>query len=227
MSVTVRHGVSVAAQADSAETIAASVGGEVDADQRSTGRYASASLVLKVPPEQLAPVLTKLSKLGIETARHRTTTDVTAKVADVTSRVTSAREAIARLRELYSHTTKVSDVIAVESELASRESDLESLEAQQRALSAQTAMATVTLDLQAQVVVPHKTEPTKPHHDSGFLAGLKDGWHAFARGTTAVATGVGAVLPFAALAMVLLVAARLLWPRLRPAPRPVATSPVE
>src|ERR1700759_2516042 len=55
MSVQVRRGASVADQANAAEALVAGAGGEVDADDRSSGRYAQATLVLKVPPEQLSP----------------------------------------------------------------------------------------------------------------------------------------------------------------------------
>ncbi len=233
MTVQVKRGASVADQANAAEAIVTGAGGEVDADDRSSGRYAQATIVLKVPPEQLTPVLGQLSKLGIERSRRQTTQDVTARVADVNSRVESAQREIARLRVLYGHARKISDVITIESELAQREGDLESLQAQQRALAAETTTATVTLTLTSppakQVVTkPHK----KPHHDSGFLAGLKSGWHAFTGGVKVLATIVGAVLPFAVLLIVLGLAARVLWPRfgarLRPrgpAPAPAATPP--
>jgi hypothetical protein len=210
MTVTIRHGQSVAAKADAAEAIATRVGGEVDSDDRTSGKYASATLVLRVPPDTLSATLTALSRLGIERSRELSTQDVTSKVADVNSRVTSARDSIARLRVLYAHAVKVSDVIAIESELAERESDLESLEAQQRALDAQTSMATVTLSLAAAAAVP------PVHHErTGFLGGLENGWDAFAGAAAWVATAVGALLPFLVLLGLVAVAARLLWPRMR------------
>ncbi|HET7899818.1 MAG TPA: DUF4349 domain-containing protein, partial [Candidatus Nanopelagicales bacterium] len=189
MTVQVRHGVSVAAQANAAEAIASRAGGEVDADERSSGRYAEATLVLRVPPDQLVPALADLSRLGIEKTRHLATKDVTSAVADVNSRVASAQEAIDRLRLLYRQATKVADVITIESELSARESDLESLQAQQRALSAQTATATITLSLVSPpVLTKHVVPPPKKHETTGFLGGLREGWHAFAAGAAILAT---------------------------------------
>jgi hypothetical protein len=226
MTVSVKHGESVATKADQAEAIANGVGGEVDTDDRTTGKYPSATLLLRVPPEDLSTVLHDLSALGIEKARQLSTRDVTSRVADVTSRVASSRAAIARLRVLYQHAVKVSDVITIESELSNRESDLESLQAQQRALDAETSTAAITLSLVSAPPAKHKVVPVTHHHRSGFVGGLLNGWDAFARGAAWVATAVGAVLPFAVLLAVIALLIRVLWPRLRSPREPAATPPV-
>jgi hypothetical protein len=224
LEVAVQHNESVAAKANAATAIVLATGGEVDSDDRSSGRYPTATMVLRVPPEDLTAVLGQLARLGTETSRQVSTKDVTSKVADVDSRVASARGAIVRLRDLYQHAVKVGDIISIESELSSRESDLESLQAQQRALAAETSLATITLGLTraaTKVVAP----PAKSHgHRTGFLGGLQDGWDAFSRGAAGVATAAGAILPFAVLLLVLGFLARLVWPRLRPR-RPPAPTP--
>jgi hypothetical protein len=214
--VVIRHDESVDGKADVAAAIALAAGGEVDADDRSSGSSPSATLVLRVPPEELSAVLHQLAGLGRSTARHLSTQDVTAKVADVESRVASARREIARLRELYQHAVKISDVITIEGELSERESDLESLEAQQRALTAETSLATVTLTL-SRAAAPAPPKPPAEHHRTGFVGGLASGWDAFTGAAAAFATAIGAVLPFAVLLVVLALAGRLLWARLRPA----------
>lgn len=197
MTVAVRRTGSVATQADRAEQITVSAGGEVDADDRTAGRNPSAVLGLRIPPAQLEPVLDRLARLGTERFRHLSTQDVTEHVADVNSRVVSAAAAIARLRVLYREATDVHDVIAIENELAGRESDLESLQAEQRALTAETAAAQVTLTLVRQAAPPARTNPV--HHRTGFVGGLENGWGAFRTTVTGIVTGIGAVLPFVAL----------------------------
>jgi hypothetical protein len=225
MTVQVRRGVSVSAQANAAEAIAARSGGEVDADERSSGRYAQATLVLRVPPDQLVAALADLSKLGIEKSRQLTTKDVTTAVADVTSRVASAQDAIDRLRVLYRQAVKVADVITIESELATRESDLESLQAQQRALAQQTSTATITLTLLSAPPATTRVTPPKKHDTTGFLGGLRGGWHAFSAGAAVLATVAGAVLPFAVLLLVIGLVGRWVWPRVRPARTPAPVPP--
>jgi hypothetical protein len=226
MTVAVRGWRNVAARADRAGSIAVEVGGEVDSDDRTSGRHASATLLLRIPPDALTATLTSLSKLGAEKSRQLSTTDVTEKVADVNSRIASARESIARLRTLYDTARKVADVISIESELNSREADLESLEAQQRILARQTTMAAITLSL----VTARKAAapPKKEQHRGGFVGGLQRGWDGFTTAASWIATALGTLLPFLALLLVLGIGARVLWPRLarRPAPLP-APSPSE
>lgn len=223
MTVAVKGAANVAAKANEATTIAEQVGGEVDRDDRTSGPHASASMLLRVPPDTLTDTLTQLSqRLGHERYRSLSSTDVTQKVADVSSRVRSAQDSIARLRVLFQHATKIADIIQIESELNSREADLESLQAQQRALDRQTSMASITLSL---VTAAKKAAPPKPankHHDNAFIVGLKRGWDGFTAAAAWIARAVGTVLPFLVLLLILGIGLRWAWPRLahRRGPQP-------
>ncbi|WP_375499827.1 DUF4349 domain-containing protein [uncultured Jatrophihabitans sp.] len=224
VSLSVRSDAAVGAAATRATGIADGSGGRVDADSRTAptrqGEPASATLVLRVPNAALPAVLTRLASLGTVRSQELQTKDVTAQVADVTSRVTSARAAIAGLNRLYARAETVRDLITVESSLAARQSNLEALEAQQRTLTAQTSLATITLsiDVRARAAAKH-------HQRSGFVGGLHNGWHAFTSAAHAVATAAGAVLPFAALAVVV-AAAGWLVVRRRRVPTPPSTDSV-
>jgi hypothetical protein len=226
MTVAVKGSAHVADRANQAETIAEQVGGEVDRDDRTSGPHASASLLLRVPPDALGDTLTQLSRLGTEKFRTLSSTDVTQRVADVRSRVRSAADSIARLRVLFHHATKIGDIIQIESELNSREADLESLQAQQRALSRETSMASITLSLVTAVKPPPAPpKPVKKHHDNAFIGGLKDGWGGFTAAAAWVAAALGTLLPFIVLLLVLGFGLRWAWPRLRPghSPTPAPT----
>lgn len=192
ITVSVTHADQVSAKADQAAVIARRYGGDVDAEQRSSGPHASATLTLKVRPDDLSAALTDLSALGKELDRHQSTENVTQQVADVDSRVRSARLAIDKLDALYAQASKVSDLLVIDGQLAERQSDLEALLAQQRALAGQVAMATV------DVTLTTATAPPATHHDkrTGFLGGLSRGWDAFTSAAGSIATGVGAALPF-------------------------------
>jgi hypothetical protein len=218
MTVAIKGASNVAAKANEAATVAEEAGGEVDQDDRTSGPHATASMLLRVPPDALTDTLTQLSRLGAEKSRSLSTTDVTQKVADVASRVQSARESIARLRVLFHHAVKIGDIIQIESELNTREANLESLQAQQRALSAETSMATITLTLVTAVKpppAPPKPKPKKHHHDNAFIAGLKKGWDGFSGAAAWVAEAVGTLLPFLVLLLALGIGWRWGWPRLR------------
>ena len=226
MTVAVRGAQNVAGKADAAETIALGFGGEVDSDNRTSGPHATASLLLRVPPDSLEDSLSRLSALGAEKSRQTSTTDVTQKVADVRSRVESAQAAIEGFRQLLHRAQKISDIITLESELNSREADLESLQAQYRALSRQTSMATITLSLVTAPKHHASPPPVKQHHRrGGFVGGLDRGWDGFTSAAGWLAVAVGTLLPFIVLLLVVGAGLRLLWPRLprRHSPSPAPT----
>jgi hypothetical protein len=161
-----------------------------------------ALLVLRVPPQQLDPVLKALAGKGDEvTYQSRTATDVTGQVADVASRVTSAQAAIAELRTLIDKAASMNDLISLEQALAQRESDLESLQAQQKALTDQVQYATITVGYYSQGQ-PAAAPPVR----TGFMRGLTTGWHGFTRAVRAVLVAIGWLVPY------VVVIAVLWWP---------------
>ncbi|MBO0774974.1 MAG: DUF4349 domain-containing protein, partial [Actinobacteria bacterium] len=150
-------------------------------------------LQLKVPVSAYQATLGALTsgRLGTQLSLSRRAQDVTRAVADVSSRVASARAAIAQLRALLTRAGSVASLLDVQDQISQEESDLEALQAQQRALTGQVSYATVSVLLEGKAaLVPHRQRA------GGFLAGLAAGWHAFTRVVAAVATGLGAALPF-------------------------------
>lgn len=220
--VEIAHGSDVAARANRAAQLAIAAGGSVFADERTSGERPTAALTLKVPGAALLRVLNDLGLLGQELSRHSSSKDVTGEVADVNSRVRSAQLAIDQWRQLLSRATRLGDIIALESQLSQREADLEALQAQQRALAAQTAMATITLNL---TTPPAATAAHKKQDRSGFLGGLERGWGAFTDSAGAVATAIGAALPFLGLGLLIIGAALLLRRRMRTAAPPLIVPP--
>ncbi|MFF8973012.1 DUF4349 domain-containing protein [Streptomyces sp. NPDC014995] len=172
-------------------------------------------VVLRVPVEKYDDVLTGLQGAGRLLERTAKAQDVTDQVVDVESRITSQRASVARLRELMDQATRLSDVVTLEGELSRREADLEALLARQASLKDRTSMATITLTL-AEKPVEKKTEE---EDDPGFLDALAGGWDALVTTLRWIAVVFGAVLPFAAVALVLVLAwLRLLRGRRRTGP---------
>jgi hypothetical protein len=156
------------------------------------GRITQATLVLKVPSASYQAAIDKISGLATRTAIHQESSDVTEQVVDVESRITTQRASLDRMRALLAKATTIGDVVSVETELTRREADLESLLAKQKNLSLQTELATLSLTISEK----GKTPETTKEDDRGFLAGLKGGWNAFTATFSALATAVGAMLPF-------------------------------
>jgi hypothetical protein len=201
------------------------LGGQVAAEDTvsdSDGTISRSNLVLKVPTKSFETAIQKLSDLGKRLQIHQESTDVTEQVVDVASRIESQRASLDRTRALMTKANTIGEIVSVESELTRRESDLESLLAKQKSLALQTDLATLTLTLTEKGKPPVQTvkEP-----DKGFVAGLKGGWHAFTAAFSAVATAVGALLPFLVLLAIIAVPLWLLRNKLRRQPATVPAGP--
>ncbi|MFC8146979.1 DUF4349 domain-containing protein [Streptomyces paradoxus] len=179
-------------------------------------------VVLRVPVEKYDEVLAELEGTGKLLDRSAKAEDVTEQVVDVQSRITSQRASVARIRELMDRAGKLSDVVTLEGELSTRQADLEALLARQESLKDRTSLATITLSLSE---TPVKKEAKDD--DPGFVDALAGGWNAFVTMLRWLAVAFGAVLPFAAVAaLIVLLWVRVVRPRLprRPAPAPATTA---
>ncbi|MEU7719420.1 DUF4349 domain-containing protein [Streptomyces tibetensis] len=209
---------------DQARTGVENAGGYVgnETTTRDAGGRERTRVVLRVPVEKYDEVLAGLEGAGKLLDRSAKAEDVTDQVVDVESRIRTQRASVARIRELMDRATKLSDVVTLEGELSTRQADLEALLARQKSLKDRTSLATITLSLSE---TPVKKEAKDD--DPGFVDALAGGWSAFVTMLRWLAVAFGAVLPFAAVAALLvLLWLRVVRPRLprRPAPAPTATA---
>jgi hypothetical protein len=207
------------AQARAAATAA---GGRLHDEQSSGTETASATLVLKVPPDRFDGVLDELAALGEERNRTVKADDVTAEVVDLEARIKSASASVDRTRALHAQATTVGEIVVVESELAKREAALEQLQGQQRVLEGSVAMATVTVQLSTRDLAGPAED------DDDGLPGPLDALEAGASSVVAVFS-VALLALAVALPWLPIVAASLAvvwWVRRRrsPAARPAAPS---
>ncbi|MFD9983021.1 DUF4349 domain-containing protein [Streptomyces massasporeus] len=210
---------------DQARTGVENAGGYIgdETTTRDAEGHERTRVVLRVPVEKYDEVLAELEGSGKLLDRSAKAEDVTDQVVDVESRITTQRASVARIRELMDRATKLSDVVTLEGELSTRQADLESLLARQKSLKDRTSLATITLSL-SETPVKEKAQDDDP----GFVDALAGGWSAFVTMLRWLAVAFGAVLPFAAVAALLvLLWLRVVRPRLprRPAPASTATVP--
>ncbi|MFE0177505.1 DUF4349 domain-containing protein [Streptomyces sp. NPDC059002] len=197
----------VPAALDRARTAAEDAGGIVGDESTSRddeGRERS-RVVLRVPQDAYEAVLTALEGTGKLIDRDAKAQDVTDQVVDVESRIASQRASVARVRELMDKATKLSDVVTLEGELSTRQADLEALLAQQESLKNRTTMATITLSLTENAATADAEDD-----DTTLANALSGGWDAFVTTLRWIGVALAAVLPFAAVAALLLA----LWLRL-------------
>ncbi|GAA2072925.1 DUF4349 domain-containing protein [Streptomyces albiaxialis] len=172
-------------------------------------------VVLRVPVKKYGKVLDGLEGAGRLLDREVRARDVTEQVVDVESRIRTQRASVARVRELMDDATEIGDVVKLESELGSRQADLESLLSRRDSLKDRTDLATITLSLSAS-----PSGGDDGDDGPGFADALGGGWDAFVTMLRWVAMALGALLPFAgAAALLLALWLRVVRPRLtrRPA----------
>lgn len=167
------------------------------------------SVTVSVPSAKLDDALDALAKLGDVRNRVVNSADVTTQVVDTDARIASLRESIARIEALMAKAGSVTEIAAVERELTQRQSELESMVAQQQALADRVAMAPITVTLRPAQTV---SDPNP------LWQGLTAGWSALLTSLRILITTLGALAPFAVLALVVWLPIR--WWR-RKHPRPV------
>jgi Domain of unknown function (DUF4349) len=171
-----------------------------------------ATLVLAVPPEELAAVVDALEDLGTLVSFDQLAEDVTERLIDLDTRIANTRASVARVRALLEAATDIQGIVRLEAELTDREIELETLLASQRQLEDRVAMSTLTVEIVAAPsaafgVVAREFEPPRP----GVAEAVADGWGAFVNAAYAVVLVLATVVPFLVLAAVLAIA--VLWVR--------------
>ncbi len=128
---------------------------------RSSSSIYSASITLRLPPEQLDAFLDWLKTQGVVTSEKLTTDDITEKYYDLKARLENARRFEARLLEmLKTQTGKLEDVLAVEEKLNQIREQIEQMEGRLRVLDSMVSMSTVTLRVSIEEYYVAPVEPT-------------------------------------------------------------------
>ena len=187
-------------------------GGEISDERSDTGddgKLSRVHLVVRVPAADFTRAMDALTGVGHLEYSSSKSRDVTTQVIDVQSRLRVQRRSVNRITELLDRAQNLRDIVLIEGQLTRRQATLDSLERQSAYLADQTSLSTVTVDIERTPA--HRTQRHEDH--TGFLAGLGAGWHGLTAVTVALATALGALLPFAVVALAL---ALLGWPLLRP-----------
>ena len=198
-------------------------GGDVTEESTETdkdGATSYARFVVRVPSARFSASMEALEQVDGVVASNRGSEDVTTQVIDNDVRVRAQEASLKRVELLLAEATSLKNLIWIESQLTTRQAELDSLKSQQSWLTDQTSLSTITVDISAQ---PKKVGEKDDDTPAGFLTGLRGGTKALGTALAAVATILGALLPFAVLALVVGVPVWLVVRRRRGAPRPAET----
>lgn len=202
------------------------VGGTIADEKSSTnddGDLERSRLVLRIPSGQFDDTMAKVEDTAELKASTRSSENVTTQVIDNEVRIRAQTKSLERVEALLAEAQNLRDIVAIESQLTRRQAELDSLKSQQAWLSNQTTLSTLTVFLE-------RTETEKTNNDdAGFVSGLGFGWGALKGAASAIATAIGALLPFAVVFAALGVPIWLLARSIvrRRATRPVTDAPVE
>lgn len=170
------------------------LGGRVDARTETGGDDARARLTLRVPNDKVNELVEKVGGLGEVGSVRLEHEDVTGTVVDLEARIRATQVSVDRLTAILAKADTTDQVIAAESALTSRQQELESLQSRRAGIGDRVSLSTVTVSIE---------KPTATTERSGFTGGLKDGWDALLGAGRWLLVIVGAVLPWAAVLLVL------------------------
>lgn len=188
---------------------------DVNYGNETDGNTGYAMLVVKVPPQSIDRMLAGLDTAGTVQSINQSAQDVTEQLVDLDVRIANARQSVANVREFMDRTENLTELVTLEGELTRRQTELERLEAQQRNLSDRVDLSTINIE-----VVPTAAVPT-PEADEGLGDAFAKGWDAFLAFFFSLAFVLAVVLPFLALAAVLLGAAWVIMATVGRRPGPV------
>jgi hypothetical protein len=202
-------------------------GGEITEETTETDSEGDTSyvrMVVRVPSAKFGETMSALEQVGVLRSSDRGSEDVTTQVIDNGARVRAQEASLRRVELLLADARDLKDVIWIESQLTGRQAELDSLKSQQSWLADQTSLSTITVDISTHQVVEDEPEEERP---AGFLAGLDGGSKALGAVVTVLSTILGALLPFAAVALVLGLPVWLVVRRRRASAPRVATDRVD
>ena len=198
-------------------------GGDVTEESSETdddGDTSYSRFVVRVPSPKFSEAMSALEDVEGVVASNRGSEDVTTQVIDNDVRVRAQEASLKRVELLLAEATSLKNLIWIESQLTTRQAELDSLKSQQSWLSDQTSLSTITVDIsKKEAKVAEKKDDDEP---AGFLAGLRGGMDALGGAFAAFATILGALLPFAVVALVIGLPVWMLVRRRRPTAAPAA-----
>lgn len=154
---------------DTLKTKLLALGGYIeDMEANTSGRTPSATIVLRVPADQLSALTDSVSGIGNVTYKHESQQDVTLQYTDTESHIAALRTEQERLLQLLEKAESLSEILEIEDRMTYVRYELENYERSLRALSNQVSYATATIEVR-------QVEVFTPMEEPGYWEKLGDG----------------------------------------------------
>ena len=156
----------------------AELGGYVEDMEASTsGITPRATVVVRVPANQLSALTDGVAGIGNITYKHDSQQDVTLQYVDTESRIAALRTEQERLLELLDQADNLSEILEIEDRMTYVRYELESYERSLRALADQVDYATAVIEVtQVTVYTPTQEKGFWENIGTGLLGSLQDLW---------------------------------------------------
>ncbi len=183
-----------------------------DSSTGSDSRIRTAVVNFMVPAAQFDSTIDALSKVGTVQSEHITGTDVSAKYVDLRARLVNAEAQHDAMLALLKQATNINDIIAVQNQIGQITAQIEELKGEIKYLDDNTSYSSITVTLAESGAPAQSTTP-----DSwGFATALNQAAHNFVTTLNYFVSGLGAIGPFAVVALL----GYLVWRRRRTTPLP-------
>ena len=175
------------------------------------GSDPSGAVTLRVPVQAFEATLSQVRGLGAKVLSQQTSgEDVTASYVDLQARIRALSDTRATFERLLSKATTINDILAVQSRITDVQTQIEQLQGQLRVLSDKADFAALT------VTVDEKAAPAPVRHEqSGIAKAFHRSLDRFLGGVEAIIGILGPLLLIALVVLVLVLAGRLGYRRLR------------
>jgi hypothetical protein len=152
-------------------------------------------ITVRVPADELQPLIASLDDIGEVTTSQISRQDVTEQTVDLQARIEAAQASVDRLTQLMAGATSTADLLAAESALAERQATLEAYQSELESLEGMVALSSLTVSL----TEPAETVEADP---AGFADGLAAGWNGLVATLNGIVIGLGFLIPWIAVAAV-------------------------
>ncbi|MHB9096036.1 MAG: DUF4349 domain-containing protein [Eubacteriales bacterium] len=122
-------------------------GGYIENSSENTGKFVTASFVIRVPARNFSELLNRIEALGKITDKQITGRDVSGEFIDAQSRLRNLQRQEQRLLELMGKTGTVSEVLTIETELGRVRGEIEVLQGRLKSLDSAVVYSTIRLEV--------------------------------------------------------------------------------
>lgn len=143
---------------------------------KSTRRYRSASLTVRIPAEQLSAFVDHVTENSNITSSNETADDITLSYVSTQSRITALETEQARLLELLAKAETMEDLLKIESRLTDVRTELEEVTSQLRLYDNMVNYGTIYLNISEvkEYTVTEEPETVWERIGTGFMQSLKN-----------------------------------------------------